>query len=87
MTRRRTSITVDQEKLDQAVQITGATSASGAIDIALDRLVRAEFLRRDITAYSSSPPTLEEIALAEVAQVWDDLADETDWLAVYSDPE
>lgn len=87
MTKRKTTITVEPEKLEEVLRLTGAPSNSAAIDIALDRLIRTDRLRRDVQAYSGSPPTEEEIALAAIRPDWADLSDETDWDALYSEPE
>jgi hypothetical protein len=85
MARSKATISVDREKLDRARDVTGARSASEAIDIALDELLRFERLRRDTAAYAAVPPTDEEIALARVAPGWSNLADDTDWDTLYPD--
>lgn len=85
MAKGKTTITVEREKLDQARRLTGAASASAAIDIALDQLIRSERLRGDIAAYSGRQPADGEVALAAITPRWDDLADETDWDALYAD--
>lgn len=85
MAREKATITVDRAKLDAAVRVTGASSASGAIDVALDELLRAEGLRRDVEAYSAISPSPDEIALARMGADWRDLADDTDWDALYGD--
>jgi hypothetical protein len=71
--------------LDRARRLTGAASTSAAIDLALDRLIRSERLRRDITAYTGTPPTEAEVALAAITPSWSDLADETHWDALYGE--
>jgi len=85
MAKEKTTITVERRKVDEARRLTGAASTSAAIDLALDRLIRSERLRRDVVAYSGTPPTEDEIALAGITPTWDDLADETDWDALYGD--
>lgn len=85
MTKHRTTITVERHKVDEARRLTGAASTSAAIDVALDRLIRTERLRRDVAAYAITPPTDEEIALAAVTPTWDAIADDTDWDALYPD--
>lgn len=77
----------EREKVDRVRAITGAASASDAIDRALDDLLRLEQLRNDIAAYTAEPPTIEEIALGQFASRASDLADDTDWEAVYADAE
>ena len=63
--------------------LVGATSTSQVIDIALDRLVRAEKLRRDIQAYRRVPQTQDERALAAFVDTTG-LSDDTDWEALYA---
>ena len=85
MAKKKTTITVERRKVEEARRLTGAPSTSAAIDIALDLLIRGERLRNDITAYTGTPPTEEEIALAAITPPWSDLHDDTDWDALYSD--
>lgn len=47
-------------------------------------LERAGRLRRDIAAYAAAGPTDEELALAGMPRDWSDLADGTNWEALYS---
>jgi hypothetical protein len=82
MAKEKVTLTLDRAKAEVARTLVGAASTSEVVDIALDRLLRAERLRRDIEAYRRTPPTAEELALAEssdVAAVYD----ETDWAALY----
>jgi len=85
MAKWKTTITVERNKVDEARRLTGAKSTSGAIDVALDRLIYTERLRRDVAAYAAAPPTDDEIAMAAITPSWKTLADETDWDAVYTD--
>lgn len=87
MAKQKTTITVERHKVDEARSLTGATSTSAVIDLALDRLIRNERLRSDIAAYTGTPATEDEIALAGVTPPWSDLADETDWDALYAGDE
>ena len=87
MAKRKATITVQQEKVDEARRLSGIDSVSGVIDEALGLLIRAERRRRDVAAYSREPVGSDEVALAAEAPPWDDLADDTDWEAVYSDSE
>lgn len=87
MAKQKTTITVERGKVDEARRLTGAASTSAAIDLALDRLIRGERLRRDITAYTGTPPTEDEIALGTITPPWSDLADETDWDTLYASDE
>jgi hypothetical protein len=85
MAKWKTTITVERDKVDEVRELTRAPSTSAAIDIALDRLIRAERLRRDLEAYGAGPPGESEIALAAITPSWGALADDTDWDALYSD--
>ena len=79
----KTTITLDPEKMERARRLTGARSASETVDIALARLIATETLRRDITAYAASPPTDEELMLAEAPVVFDLNDAEVDYDALY----
>lgn len=48
---------------------------SEVIDIALDRLIRVERLRRDVIAYAKRPPSEEELAFSDLPVALD-LGDE-----------
>jgi hypothetical protein len=85
MAKEKATITVDRAKLQQARQLTGARSASQAIDIALDELIRLERVRQDVAAYIAHPQSEDEIALARRTPDWSALADDTDWEALYAD--
>lgn len=84
--RTKATITLDRAKADEARALVGAGSVSEVIDLALDRLIRAARLRRDITAYRDVPPGEVEDELAWLADT-DGLADDTDWEALYADRE
>jgi len=79
MAKEKATITVDRAKLAEARSLLGVTSASAAIDIALSEVIRRARLRRDMEAYTTRPPTAEEVALGETVADWSDLADDTDW--------
>ena len=85
MAKKKTTISVERHKVDEARRLTGAASTSAAIDLALDRLIRGERLRQDIAAYTGVPPSEEEVALATITPPWSDLTDDTDWEALYDD--
>ena len=85
MARDKATITVDRAKLDRVRELTGAASASQAIDIALAELIRVDRVRRDIAAYRRQPSSDDEIALTHRRPDWSDLDDDTDWEAVYGD--
>jgi hypothetical protein len=82
MAKDKVTITLDRSKAADARLLVGALSTSEVIDLALDRLIRAERLRRDIAAYRRLPPTTEEIDMA-VASTPPDLDDDTDWEALH----
>lgn len=84
MPKSKTTVTLDRRKVEEARHLTGARSTSATIDIALDALILAERLRRDIEMYQSEPPTDEEVALAAARPSWNDLTDDTDWDRVYA---
>jgi len=85
MAKEKATITVDRVKLDEARQVTGAPSASAAVDAALSCLLAVERTRRDIAAYTGTPPTGEEVLLGLVRPDNSALADDTDWDALYED--
>lgn len=87
MAKDKTTITVERHKVEEARRLTGAASTSAAIDLALDFLIRGGRLRKDIEAYTGTPPSEEEVALAAITPPWGDLADLTDWDALYADEE
>ena len=86
MPKAKVTVTLDREKVKVAQDLVGARSTSAVIDIALDRLVREERIRRDIDAYRRLPPTQAEAELGTIGDV-SGLGDETDWEALYADDE
>ena len=83
MTKEKATITVDRAKLDEARAAVGARSASETIDIALSELVRRARRSRDVEAYSRAPLSEEESAVGRIVVDWADLADDTDWEALW----
>jgi hypothetical protein len=83
VTRAKATITLDRGKAARAAALVGAPSVSEAVDIALDRLIRAEELRRDIAAYGATPPTAEELALGDLPVDFDLGDDQTEYEALY----
>lgn len=61
MPREKATITLDRRKVDEARALTGQKSTSAVIDLALERLVRGERLRRDIEAYRRAPLDDDEL--------------------------
>lgn len=84
MARQKVTITLDRAKATTAIALVGAASTSEVIDVALDRLIRAERLRRDMAAYREQPPSDADFALALMAD-GAGVADDTDWEALYDD--
>jgi hypothetical protein len=84
MAKEKVTITLDRSKANAARALLEARSTSEVIDLALDRLISAERLRRDITAYGQIPPTGPEVAIALLGDM-SGIADETDWEALYPD--
>jgi hypothetical protein len=82
MVKAKVTITLDRAKADQARSLLGAGSTSETIDLALERVIRAERLRRDVEAYRRTPPTEDERRIADVAAT-SGLDDDTDWEALY----
>ena len=83
MARQKVTITLDRAKAEAARQLVGATSTSEVVDLALDRLVRAERLRHDVEAYRRQPPTADERELADSAET-EVLQADTDWERLYA---
>jgi hypothetical protein len=81
MARQKVTITLDRSKAESARSLVGATSTSEVVDIALDRLIRLERLRRDVMAYGRVPPTTSDVELALLAG--NVALDETDWESLY----
>ena len=67
MAKEKVTITLDRSKAEAARSLLGVGSTSEVIDLALDRVIRAERLRRDIAAYRRVPPTDDEVELALLA--------------------
>lgn len=76
MTRQKATITLDRAKARNAMALVEVHTMSEVIDLALDRLIRAERLRRDVAAYGAAAPTELDAALADVPVTFD--LDDTD---------
>lgn len=84
MPKEKVTITLDRSKAESARALVGAASTSEVVDIALDRLIRAERLRGDVAAYRRVPPTGAETELALLdAAALDDPDDTVDWEMLY----
>lgn len=84
MAKQKVTITIDPAKAARARGLTGAATTSGVIDLALDILIRRTQLQNDIAAYRQTPITDEERQIVFHSEP-PDLADDTDWLALYED--
>ena len=63
MARDKATVTLDRDRVRNAMALTCERSMSDVIELALDRLIHAERLRRDLVAYGRTPPTPDELAL------------------------
>jgi hypothetical protein len=84
MAKEKATITLDRAKAAAARALLGLDSTSEVIDVALDRLIRAERIRADVAAYQRVPPTKEELELASLGDTRG-IEDDTDWDALYAD--
>jgi hypothetical protein len=62
-----------------AMHLPEVHTMSEVIDLALDRLTRAERLRRDVAAYGRTPPADVDVALAELPVTFDLDDDDVDY--------
>jgi hypothetical protein len=85
MAREKATITIDREKLERARALIESPTMSETIDVALDRLIRAEQLRHDVEAYGREPLTPDEIALADMSPDFDLGDDDVDYEALYAE--
>ena len=83
MVRDKATITVDREKVAKARALTGGRSVSAVIDVALDRLIRAEQLRHDVAAYARWPLSGDELAIGDLPVDRDLADDDVDYEALY----
>lgn len=83
MAKDKVTITLDRSKAADARALVGGATTSEVIDIALERLIRAERKANDVAAYRRTPPTQAEVDLALTGE-FEGLADETDWESLYS---
>jgi hypothetical protein len=83
MAKSKATITLDREKLERAAAYVGVRSVSEVIDVALDRLIKAEQLRHDVEAYIKQPLTDEELAVVDMQVELDLGDDDVDYEAIY----
>ncbi len=86
MAREKATVTLDREKVEEARRLVGGKSMSSVIDVALDRLIRAERLRRDVESYRRQPLTDAELALGDLPVELDLDDDHVDYDADYGAP-
>ena len=82
MAKSKATITLDRDKAERASALVGSRSISEVIDVALERLIKAEQLRRDIAAYIKTPQTDEEIAWGHLPIEFDLDDDDVDYEAL-----
>jgi hypothetical protein len=83
MAKEKVTVTLERAKLAEAQELIGSPSLSGTIDVALDRLIRAERLRQDVAAYTAQPASDDELALADIPVELDLGDDAVDYDLVY----
>jgi hypothetical protein len=66
MAREKATVTLDRRKVNAARALVRGKSISETLDIALDRLIRAEQLRHDVAAYARTPLGPDELAVADL---------------------
>jgi hypothetical protein len=79
MAKQKVTITLDRRKMADVRALIGGKSTSQVIEVALDRLLAAERLRRDIAAYGHDPATVQEGWGAEVPVEFDLADDDVDY--------
>jgi hypothetical protein len=83
MARNKATITLDRAKVRDAMRLVEVQTMSEVIDLALDRLIRAERLRQDVAAYGRTPPSAADMALADMTVAFDLDDDEVDYESDY----
>jgi len=83
MAREKATVTLDRDKVEEARALIGGRSMSEVIDVALDRMIRTERLRRDVEAYSRHPQGPTELGVADLPVTLDLDDDEVDYDALY----
>ena len=85
MAREKATVTIDRDKLERAQALIRVRTMSETIDVALDRLIRGEELRRDVGGNSRQPQTGNELELADVPLDLDLDDDDVDYEALYGE--
>lgn len=79
----KATLTLDRAKMAEAKRLIGGRSMSQVVDVALDRLIRAERLKADVAAYGADPGPVDDLALGDLAVAFDLDDDDVDYDAVY----
>lgn len=74
---------IDREKVDVARTLIGVATISDVVEVALDRTIDDERLRRDVAAYRRSPTSEPEGALGELVVEFDLGDDDFDYDTLY----
>jgi hypothetical protein len=83
MAREKVTLTLDRSKARTAMTLTASDTMSQVVDIALDRLIHAEQLRRDIATYTKAPLDDDELELLRLPIRLDLDDDDVDYDALY----
>jgi Bacterial antitoxin of type II TA system, VapB len=83
MARGKVTITLDRDKADKAMRLSGRQTVSGVIDAALDEYIRAERTRRDVEAYQRMPVTDDELRTIDLGGKSGLGDDDVDYAALY----
>jgi hypothetical protein len=83
MASEKATLTLDRAKVAEAKRLIGGRSMSQVVDVALDRLIRAERLKADVAAYGADPRPVDDLGLGELAVAFDLDDDDVDYDAVY----
>lgn len=83
MASEKATLTLDRAKMAEAKRLIGGRSMSQVVDVALDRLIRAERLKADVAAYGGGPGHLDDLGLDDLAVAFDLDDDDVDYDAVY----
>ena len=83
MAREKATLTLDRSKVRRAMALVGSPSMSDVVDVALERLIQAEQLRRDIAAYAETPFSEDELVLGSLPVRLDLDDDDVDYDALY----
>jgi hypothetical protein len=74
---------LDRDKVERARKLVGGASMSEVIDLALERLIHAERLRRDVASYAARPLTDDELRVADLPVDFDLDDEDVDYERLY----